>query len=50
LADQLFPHVTGKARNKLVRFLTEHLMGTLRAYCEFHPARFKPDLPVPSRN
>jgi hypothetical protein len=48
LADRLFPHAAGTARDRLVRALTEHLMATLYAYCEFHPARA--DLPAPSRN
>jgi hypothetical protein len=45
LADRLAPTVTGPARIKLVKVLTRHMVCTLRAYAEFHPA----GVPRPSR-
>ena len=38
LVEELFPHLTGPARDRLIRRVTEFLMTTLMAFCEFHPS------------
>jgi len=47
LVAELFPHVSGTARDKLIRRVTELLMATLLAFCEFHP---QGAIPTPSQN
>ena len=47
LVADLFPHLTGEGRDQLIRRVTDFLMTTLSAFCEFHP----PDVvSQPSRN
>ncbi|AMV24093.1 hypothetical protein VT84_06830 [Gemmata sp. SH-PL17] len=47
LVQELFPHATGAARERLVRRVTEVLMTTLLAFCEFQPPGA---VPAPSHN
>lgn len=43
LVAELFPHVTGPARDQLIRRVTQFLMTTLMAFCEFHPSGAVPE-------
>ncbi len=47
LVEQLFPNETGRSKRRLVKLLTDYILTSIMAYCEFATPQ---PMPQPSKN